>query len=140
MRYLLESFLVGIYSIIVYLIVSCFISSFTLTLLIVGFIKHYLGYYIGIHTFYCKYGEKCLKLHNNNTNYISNNNYIFYFSLLDLLFYFLFGYFFSILFFWIKNVNIKYIIIFFCIGFFLHIFSEKYLIHNLFCSINCNKI
>ena len=140
MRYLLEAFLVGIYSVIIYFLVSFFISSFTLSLLIVGFLKHYLGYYIGIHTLYCKYGEKCMQIHNNNTNYISNNNYIRYFSFMELLFYLILGYIISIFFFWINNPIIKNIIIFFFIGFTIHILSEKYFIHNIFCSVNCNKI
>jgi len=140
MRYLLEAFFVGIYSVIIYFIVSFFISSFALSLLIVGFLKHYLGYYIGIHTLYCKYGEKCMNIHNNNTNYISNNNFIHYFSFIELLFYFILGYIIAIFFFWIKNPTIKNIIIFFFVGFTLHILSEKYLIHNIFCSVNCNKI
>ena len=73
MRYLFESILVGIYSVIIYLFIQYFISSFTLSLLIVGFLKHYLGYYIGIHNLYCNYGDSSLKLHNNNTNYRYNS-------------------------------------------------------------------
>ena len=136
----MEGVLVGIFSVIIYLFIHIFISSFTLSLLIVGFLKHYLGYYIGIHTFYCKYGDKCLQIHNNNTNYTSNNNFIYYYCLFDAFFYFIFGYILAILLSWISNINTKYIIIFFLIGFIIHIFCEKYFIHNLFCMTNCNKI
>jgi hypothetical protein len=140
MRYLFESVLIGIFSVIIYFFISYFIPSFFLSLLIVGFTKHYLGYYIGIHTFYCKYGDKCLKLHNDNTNYISNNNFIYYYCLLDVFLYFIFGYILAILFFWIHNLKIKYIIIFFLIGFIIHMFCEKYFIHDMFCMMNCNKV
>jgi hypothetical protein len=140
MRYLFEAVLVGIYSVIIYLFISYIIPSYTLSLVIVGFIKHYLGYYLGIHTIYCNYGEKCLQIHKNNTNYISNNNIIYVYSLLDGLLYILIGTILSTLFFWIRNYKIKYIIILFLIGFIVHILSEKYFIHNIFCSINCKKI
>ena len=140
MRYLLESILVGIYSVIIYSFISYFIPSFFLSLLIVGLIKHYLGYYLGIHTVYCKYGDKCLKNHNNNTNYTSNNNFIYYYCFLDMFLYFIFGYILATLLFWIHNLKIKYIIIFFLIGFIVHIFAERYFIHDAFCMINCNKI
>ena len=139
MRYLLESVLVGIYSVIIYLFIQYFISSFTLSLLIVGFVKHYLGYYIGIHTLYCNYGDSCLKLHNNNTNYISNHNFIYYYSFFDAFLYFIFGYIFSILLFWYHNIKIKHIIIIFLIGLLIHILSEKLFIHYFFCITNCNK-
>jgi len=139
MRYLLESVLVGIYSVIIYLFIQYFISSFTLSLLIVGFVKHYLGYYIGIHTLYCNYGDRCLKLHNNNTNYISNNNFIYYYSFFDAFLYFILGYIFSILLFWYHNIKIKHIIIIFLIGLVIHILSEKLFIHYFFCITNCNK-
>jgi hypothetical protein len=140
MRYLFESILVGIYSVIIYLFIQYFISSFTLSLLIVGFLKHYLGYYIGIHNLYCNYGDSSLKLHNNNTNYISNNNFIYYYSFFDAFLYLIFGYIFSILLFWYHNIKIKHIIIFFFIGIFIHILYEKLFIHYLFFMTNCNKI
>jgi len=139
MRYLFEAVLVGIYSVIIYLFISYIIPSYTLSLVIVGFIKHYLGYYFGIHTIYCKYGEKCLQIHENNSNYISNNNFIYVYSLLDGLLYILIGTILSTLFFWIRNYKIKYIIILFLLGFIVHILSEKYFIHNIFCSTNCKK-
>jgi len=140
MRYLLEAVLVGIYSVIIYLIISYIIPSYTLSLLIVGFVKHYLGYYIGIHTLYCKYGEQCMKIHNNNTNYVSNNHLIYLYSLMDGIIYFIIGTILATLLFWIRNYKIKYIIILFLLGFIVHILSEKYFIHNIFCSLNCKKI
>ena len=62
MNYLLESFFVGIY--------CCFIYCFTylglsyagitvnvyLMLFSVGFLKHFFGYFLNIHDYYCKYG------------------------------------------------------------------------------------
>jgi hypothetical protein len=75
----------------------------------------------------CKYGDKCLQIHNNNTNYTSNNNFIYYYCLFDAFFYFIFGYILAFLLSWISNINTKYIIVFFLIGFIIHILCINHL-------------
>lgn len=54
MNLLLEAIFVGIYSCILYIGLSYFISNLFYTLLITGFIKHFLGYYLRIQSAYCK--------------------------------------------------------------------------------------
>lgn len=54
MNLLLEAIFVGIYSCILYIGLSYFISNLFYTFLITGFIKHFLGYYLGIQSVYCK--------------------------------------------------------------------------------------
>ena len=62
MYYIIESILVGIYSLLIYKsfdVVSGFNSN--VKLFMVGFVKHFLGYILNIHTYYCNNGYACLK-------------------------------------------------------------------------------
>jgi hypothetical protein len=63
MHYILEAFLVGLYSLILCVITSFFIDNFYVLLFVTGIVKHFLGYLLNIHTFYCKQGYACLKMH-----------------------------------------------------------------------------
>jgi hypothetical protein len=51
---LLESFFVGIYSVFILIILSLFIENKFILFFVLGFIKHYMGYYTGIHDYYCQ--------------------------------------------------------------------------------------
>jgi hypothetical protein len=63
MHYILESILVGLYCSGLYNILSRVISSSYLLLFLIGFIKHYIAYYLCIHSIYCKYDEVCKGYH-----------------------------------------------------------------------------
>jgi hypothetical protein len=127
MHYIIESFIVGIYCMIIYLILINFIENYNLLLFILGFIKHIMGYYLGLHKLYCNYGFACntFELKTINTSFIQ----IFIESILEGFVFYLIG----SLFFENKLINI------FCIGIFLHLISETFGLHTFFCK-RCIKL
>lgn len=137
MNYIIEAVLVGAYSTLLYLLYSPFdlFNNIYITLLVVGFLKHYLSYYIGLHTYFCRYGEACKKynIYNKNINLITinKNNFLLQESVIESLLYLLLG---SILYNCITNNPIY---IFFLIGFILHILFEQLEFHNKFCRERC---
>ena len=57
MHYIYESLFVGLYSCILYLLIP--INDAKLALIVVGFLKHYLGNWLGIQDYYCNNGYSC---------------------------------------------------------------------------------
>ncbi len=128
MNYIIEALLVGTYSSIIYLLCSPFINDIYILLLVVGFLKHYLSYYIGLHTLFCRYGEACKKY---NTYKLKENRFLVYESMFEALLYLLVG---TFLYFTITNNELY---IFFLIGFILHILFEHLELHSKFCRERC---
>jgi len=135
MNYIIESIFVGFYSVIVYLFFSRFIyvshQNLYLLLLLVGFFKHFLGYILSIHTWYCNNGIACLKIPERNERYIATSTNLLRDSLLEAFAYLFLGF--------ILQHIVKNVYLFFMIGFILHILSEKLKIHTYFCVNYCNK-
>lgn len=72
MNLYLESLFVGIYCVILYFLILCLsindhLISTKYFLFLFGFLKHFLGYFLGIHNYWCK-------LHKNNSTNNNNNN------------------------------------------------------------------
>jgi hypothetical protein len=132
MNFIFEALFVGLYSAILFNILFLFIKSEYILLFTLGFLKHFLSYYVGIQTFFCNHGYACKKLSNNNTTYIATNNNLFIESLLEGLWFLIVG---SIVFKFIGKV--KPFIVMFFIGFFTHLLAEKMDIHKYFCKHNC---
>lgn len=137
MWYILESIFVGLYCVIIYTIVNLFLSSryFFSLLLITGFLKHYVGYYLGLHEYYYHYGEQCLKIRNKEGTrnirkivFKTGQKILLIQSGIEAILFIIVGYLFHWLF---KNLN--YYILFFIIGFSLHIMAEFLGIHKWFC-------
>jgi hypothetical protein len=135
MNYIIESIFVGLYSVCVYLFFSCCIyfspKNIYLLLLLVGFFKHFLGYILNIHTWYCNNGEACLKNLDQNERYIASSVNLLRDSILEAISYLFLGLI-------LRNI-VKDVYLFFMIGFILHILSEKLKIHTYFCVNYCNK-
>lgn len=137
MYYIIEALLVGTYSTLLYLLYNLIdiFDNIYISLLVVGFTKHYLSYYIGLHTLFCRYGEACNKynkyIDNKNNKTISKNNFLLQESLLESILYLLVGVFLY------QCITNNPIYIFFLIGFILHILFEKLYIHNEFCRKKC---
>jgi hypothetical protein len=135
MNYIIESIFVGLYSACVYLFFSYFIhfsyKNMYLLLLLVGFFKHFLGYILSIHTWYCNNGEACLKIPERNERYIASSVNLLRDSILEAIYYLFLGLI-------LRNIA-KDVYLFFMIGFILHILSEKLKIHTYFCVNYCNK-
>ena len=135
MNYIIESIFVGFYSVTVYLFFSRFIyvshQNLYLLLLLVGFFKHFLGYILNIHTWYCNNGIACLKIQDRKQKYIATSKNLLRDSILEALAYLFLGF--------ILQHIVKNVYLFFMIGFILHILSEKLKIHTYFCVNYCNK-
>lgn len=120
---LLESIVVGIYSVLIYLPLS-FWKVTPIIIFSVGFFKHFLGYYSGLQSYYCRLYKKNL--------FKATNKSLFLFSVGEgisylILYYILFS---------IFKYNI--FIGFFCSGVILHILAEFAGIHQYFLLYNCS--
>ncbi len=134
MNYIIEAFLVGLYTCIIYFVVSSFIKNLYSLLLVVGFLKHLLGYYLDIHTWYCNNGKECLNVLNPDYTYTAKSTYLIRDSIYDSIIFLILG---SIL--SSKLTNINNYVLFFIIGVLLHIISEYLLVHKYFCETSCEK-
>ena len=71
MYYIFESFFVGLYSSIIFLILNKTIKGeINLLIFLTGFAKHLFGMFLQIHTYYCNYGYACKK---QSTGLLSSN-------------------------------------------------------------------
>jgi hypothetical protein len=123
---IIEAFFVGIYVFLLFISIRSIIKfNLFIELFIIGFIKHFLSYYIGFQSIYCK-----IKL-NSNYHVISSN--IIIECLFEGLAFVYFGYLLRYL---IKPNNLIYP---FLLGFIIHIIAEYYGIHILFLISNCLK-
>ncbi len=117
-----ECFFIGFYVIFIYfllwmLLFSHMNMSIILQLFLIGFFKHYISYYNGIHNYYC------------NHNLKKRNILIFIESLIEGIIFICLGSFLLLLF----KTN-RFILCLFIIGFFLHIFNDINKLHYYFCN------
>jgi len=122
MNYIFESIFVGLYSITIYYLLLFLKISIIPFLFMIGFIKHFIGYFI-LHSFYCKYGHAC---HNKYTTIKSQSLFkIGFESIIE-----------GVLFVWMGNILRYYLGIplsIFIIGIVLHLLAEWFGIHAQFC-------
>jgi hypothetical protein len=131
MYYIIESFFVGLYSSIIFLILNKIIKvEINLLIFLTGFAKHFLGMFLQIHTYYCNYGYACKK---QSTGLLSSK-YTHMLLVECILEGIVFVLFYNV----IKRIyNLKTIYIIFIIGILLHILAEKLKIHSSFCEKRC---
>jgi len=129
-----EGLFVGIYTIFIYSLVQIFFKNKNIYLLlfIVGFCKHYSGYFLGLHHYYCKYGVACMKNKYRTKKTLVNS--LFLESILEGFYFILVG---SVL--YLGFYNQQNIVFFGVLGFFIHVFSEMIGIHEYFCQ-RCNAL
>ena len=132
MNYIIEAIIVGLYTVLIYMIFTPFIKNLNMLLLVVGFFKHFLGSGFGIHTWYCNNGEACLKLLSQDQYYTANTIYLIRDSIYEAIIFVIAGN--------ILNYKLTNVYLFFMIGFTLHIISENLLVHKEFCRKTCNKV
>ena len=125
MHYIFESFFVGLYSLAIFWITN--ILGFGLDINIIvfatGFLKHFLGWFLQLHYYYCKEKWNCEK-HIVNFNVLLAECFLE--GVVFVLFYNL-----------LRRQNMSDTQIFFSIGFILHILSENLGIHKQFCDSRC---
>jgi hypothetical protein len=133
MYYIFESIIVGIYSVILYFILSQWITNKYVLLFFTGICKHLFGYYLYIHDYYCNYGYACKKITRENKKYSSKSSVFIIMneSIIEGLLYLSIGSFFSL--FILDNM----FICVFIIGVLLHIMSELFHVHTFFCKYKC---
>jgi hypothetical protein len=128
MHYIIESLLVGVYSVFIYLFFSRFIyKNLYILLLVVGFSKHFFGSSLGLHDWYCNNGSACIK----NKNTEANTTYLLRDSIYESLLYLILGF--------LLQGILTNMALFFTIGVILHILAEKLLVHRDFCRRYCTK-
>ena len=135
MNYIFEAIIVGIYSVILFLIISQFMKNNYIILFIVGFFKHLLGGYLNIHNFYCNYGYSCYSYNDcKNGKCYDDKKYLFLRSIFEGILYLIIGLFLIEL-----PISLKNIYLYFLIGFILHSSFEWLNIHKYFCKTYCKK-
>ncbi len=123
-KLLFESLFVGVYTCIISIFVSFLVSSnFTLLLFVVGFLKHFFGYYLKIQDYYCATCVKGSKSHVTTRNLIIE-------SILE-------GGVFIILGLLLKVFIESRWILMFLLGFLLHMVAEFVGVHKYFCKNRC---
>jgi hypothetical protein len=131
MNYILESILVGIYEVILYLIFSLFIKNLYILLLVVGFLKHFLSYFIGIQSWYCNNGQACLNSLDPNQRYVASTLHLLRSSVGEAFAHLFLGF--------LLSNFLSRIYLFFTIGVILHIIAENMGIHKQFCKESCQE-
>ena len=127
-----ECIAVGTYCLFLFSLLQYFNLEWKNTLFLLGFSKHFIGYFLGFHSAYCQYGANCQL---NRTPYMKTIHYerivknitIIGESIIEGFVFLLLG--------WIlyKNgIKNNYINVFF-IGFFLHILSDILGFHTYIC-------
>jgi hypothetical protein len=123
-KLLFESLFVGVYTCVISFFVSFLVSSnFVLLLFVVGFLKHFLGYYLKIQDYYC---NSCVK---GSKSQVSTRD-LFIESILEGSVFIILGFLLGV---FIKNRGV----LMFLIGFLLHIVSEFAGVHKYFCKNRC---
>ena len=87
--FFIESFLVGLYASIVYLIMQSFIKGIILLLFSIGFCKHFAGYFLQMHTYFC---NRCNVPYHNLNNYVPKHKYLLIDSTLEGIYFLVVGY------------------------------------------------
>lgn len=127
LQILLESLLVGIYSMLLSIIViQLFNFPLVLNIFIIGFLKHYISGIVGLHHYYCSMYNICDKF---DSDYL-----ILILESIGEGFLFLMTYFILS-----KLVGQRGYTTFFMIGILLHITFEQLNGHSLFCKSHCLK-
>lgn len=130
MYYLCEAVLVGFYSCFIYFLVSGLKYSFVYLLFLTGFLKHMLGYYIGIHSYYCENGYACKKVRRCGNRSLYST--LLFESVLEGIVFVILGYLFM-------GVVRDKLCNVFLIGVFLHVVCEICGLHDYFCRERCGK-
>ena len=118
---LLESIFVGFYILSIFMILHLVTNVSMLMLFIVGFLKHFLGYFLRLHEFYCNY----------KSNKKSSKNFLVIDSILEGVVVM------CVVTLFATVIDIHLAV--FITGVLLHLFSEVFGIHYFFLLNRCQK-
>jgi hypothetical protein len=133
--FITETILVACYTVILHLCLSVVFKSSSLPyIFVLGFLKHFLGYYLLKYSkLYCQYGESCKNiLDEDEEYYVNDNDNLVYECILE-------GFLFIILFILLGTIFKNTILIVFLIPTILHICAEYLGIHSRYCQLHCVK-
>lgn len=140
MHYLLESFFVGIYCVLLYIPINAIFHDWFGKLFVFGFMKHWFGSFIQLHDYYCNHGDACISIYNivNNDLYY-DKRFLVLESIIEGLYFFVI----VLLLYTINRQWKKYpysLFIIFILGMMTHIFAEWIGLHKYACRNNCKQI
>jgi hypothetical protein len=126
-----ETILVGIYTTFIFHIITNITkTNFIVLLLVVGFLKHFLGYYLQFHKWYCNNGYACNNKKKEKETEKDRKITLFHLiieSIIESLSFFIIGLLLHIIIY--DNLYLLY----FLIGIILHLLSELFGFHKYFC-------
>jgi hypothetical protein len=128
MHYIYESLFVGLYSCILYLLTP--IGDPKMALFVVGFLKHYLGNWLGIQDYYCNYGYSCKS--QRSSGYVVTHPLLILESVAE-------GGLFLLLGIVLMQIQKNMIVTYFLIGMLLHLLFEFSGVHRKICSYRCKR-
>lgn len=135
LQLILEALLVGLYSTVLYKILFYFIQNKYVLLYVLGFVKHYISYYLYIHDLYCNSGTACNKILHKESVYVAKKDCLIVESILEGFWFLIIGTFAT------SFINkSKWLGAIFTVGFITHIFSEILYVHDYFCTYNCKEV
>jgi hypothetical protein len=144
MNSILEAFFVGLYSAKIALVLYLFDlkKNIYLFFFLTGFLKHFLGYYLGLQSYYCNKGNACIRVLENGKQEEERKSYktkhmesfpMILESILEGWAYVSLGVLLS------KVFAKREIISCFLIGFVLHVLFEIMGLHETFCKMRCEE-
>lgn len=150
--FFMEIFFVGFYCSALAFLLLLGMNISLLFFFVLGFAKHYLAYFLGIHDVYCNQGRACLQRNStNSTNstsstsstniqkYKATNKHLFLESILEGLWFLIIG---GVLMMSTgekkhKKITLLFFVFIFLAGGFTHLLAEFVGIHTYFCGNNC---
>lgn len=138
MHYILEAAIVGIYAAFIYCLLLPFsIANKYILFFVVGFFKHFFAYFIGIQTYYCNNGYACCSDSGDNIKILNTTpEELFIESIFEGIAFIIFCLFFS----QVAYLRNNCVLLFFAVGFSLHIIFEIIGIHKYLCRVKCSPI
>ena len=135
----MEIFFVGFYCSALAFLLLLGMNISLLFFFILGFAKHYLAYFLGIHDVYCNQGRACLQRNSTNIQkYKATNKHLFLESILEGMWFLIIG---SLFMFTgeikHKKITLLFFVFIFLAGGFTHLLAEFVGIHTYFCGNNC---
>jgi len=134
MHYFFEAIFVAFYITVLYLLLLPLkIKNILIFFFLLGFLKHFLAYFLQIHSYYCNYGFQCNRDNITGLSRMAVFDNVVSQSILEGLSFLLIG---PFVFFFLQSQKMK-ILFVFVLGFLTHIFSEWIGLHSYFCHTNC---
>jgi len=144
MNSILEALFVGLYSakIAFFLYLLNVKNNLYLFFFLTGFLKHFIGYYLGLQSYYCNRGNACVRVLEDGKQEEERNKYKTkhvegFAMILESVFegwaFVSLGVLFS------KVIKKREIVCCFLIGFVLHVLFEMLSIHETFCKTRCEQ-